>query len=179
MSEGHWMIAFQGKPMQNQIRLLFSVFFLTISLSGLWSQQSVHSSGGNASGASGTVSYSIGQVAYTSAISDAGQVNQGVQQGNPVIMVGQTDPVSDFTIGFYPNPVHNDALLSLGDGKDDLTVSGFSFLLFSIYGTLIMEKEISHRTTPVPMNQLPDGVYLLKVARDNMTINTFKVVKTN
>lgn len=179
MSEGHWMNAFQEKPMQNQIRILLTTYFLTISLSGLWSQQSVHASGGNASGTSGTVSYSVGQVAYTSTISDAGQVNQGVQQANPVIMVGQTDPVSDFTIGFYPNPVHNDALLSLGDGKEDLNVSGFSFLLFSIYGTLIMEKEISHRTTPVPMDQLPDGVYLLKVARHNMTINTFKVVKTN
>ena len=165
--------------MQNQVRLLFSAYFLTISLSGLWSQQSVNSSGGNASGTSGTVSYSIGQVAYTSSISDAGQVNQGVQQGNPVIMVGQTDPLSDFTIGFYPNPVHNDALLRLGENKDDLNVTGFSFMLFSIYGGLIMEKEISHHTTPVPMNQLPDGVYLLKVARDNMPINTFKVVKTN
>lgn len=165
--------------MQNQIRILFSTYLLTLSLSGLWSQQSVHTSGGEASATSGTVSYSIGQVAYVSAISDAGQVNQGVQQANIVIMVGQTDPIPDVTISFYPNPVHNDAILNLSSGNDGLNTSGLNYLLFSVYGTLLMENEISHITTPVPMDHLPDGVYLLKVAHDMKTIKTFKVVKTN
>lgn len=165
--------------MQNQKRILTSFYFLTLSLSGLWSQQSVHASGGNASGTGGTVSYSIGQVAYASASSDAGQVNQGVQQANLVIMVGQNDPVADVTVGFYPNPVHNDAFLSLESGHDGLNTADLSYVLFSVYGTLIQEKEISRNITAVPMDHLPDGVYLLRVIHDQKTIHTFKVVKTN
>ena len=43
-------------------------------------QQSVNTTGGNASGSGGSVSYSVGQVVYTYHSSSSGQMNQGVQQ---------------------------------------------------------------------------------------------------
>lgn len=43
-------------------------------------QQSVNTTGGNASGSGGSVSYTVGQVVYTYHSSVSGQMNQGVQQ---------------------------------------------------------------------------------------------------
>lgn len=164
--------------MQDLVRFLTILFFITSSLSGLWSQQSVHTAGGDASGAGGFLSYSVGQVAYTSVSGDGGQVSQGVQQSNLVIMVGQNEPDPDISIRFYPNPVHEDAFIELAPGQNGVNTKSLSFLMYTLYGTLIQQKEIARGTTIVPMDNYPDGMYIVKVVRDHVTIKTFKVVKT-
>jgi hypothetical protein len=165
--------------MQDLFRFLAILYFITSSLSGLWSQQSVHTAGGDASGLGGSVSYSIGQVAYTSVSSDDGQVSQGVQQSNLVIMVGQNEPDPEITIGFYPNPVQDEAFLQLAQGHNEIGSQRLLFLMYTMYGTLIQQKEIVRETTIVPMDNFPEGMYILKVVRNHATIKTFKVVKTN
>ncbi len=64
------------------ISLILSVFLLLI-LSGFQSQaqQGVLSSGGNATGSNGSVSYSIGQAFYVSKTDGIFSANEGVQQG--------------------------------------------------------------------------------------------------
>jgi len=59
---------------------LIAAFLLGIGLTGLQAQESVTASGGNASGAGGTVSYSVGQVVYKTNTGSNGSEAQGVQQ---------------------------------------------------------------------------------------------------
>lgn len=53
--------------------------FFLLSLTGLQSQEAILTSGGNASGSGGTVSYSIGQTFYTTYMGANGSVSHGVQ----------------------------------------------------------------------------------------------------
>jgi hypothetical protein len=70
--------------MKKTILLLLILFFGLVKTQG---QQSVNSAGGNASGSGGSMSYSVGQVIYTTNSGINGLVAQGVQQsaGTPIL----------------------------------------------------------------------------------------------
>ena len=51
-------------------------------------QESVNSTGGNATGSGGTVAYSVGQVVYTANTGSSGNVEQGVQHAYEILVVG-------------------------------------------------------------------------------------------
>jgi len=51
-----------------------------LGLTGLYAQEAVVAGGGNASGSGGTVSYSAGQLVYSSSGGSNGSVVAGVQQ---------------------------------------------------------------------------------------------------
>ena len=61
-------------------RTSWSLFLATLSVGFLQAQQSAVASGGNASGVGGTVSYSVGQVLYTTASGVGGSVVQIFKQ---------------------------------------------------------------------------------------------------
>ncbi|MDY2585962.1 T9SS type A sorting domain-containing protein [Winogradskyella aquimaris] len=61
------------------IKPLLIAYFLCISLS-MFSQENISTSGGEATGSGGAVSYSIGQVVYSTYIGSNGTLSEGVQQ---------------------------------------------------------------------------------------------------
>ena len=81
-----------------------AIFLLVCGLTTLQAQQAVVASGGTATG-SGTVSYSIGQVVYTTN-SNSGSVAQGVQQPYEISVLTGVKDAKDITLEFvvYPNP---------------------------------------------------------------------------
>lgn len=56
-----------------------AVLLLWFGMFGLQAQQVVTTSGGNASGSGGSVSYTIGQIVYTTNTNSNGSVAKGVQ----------------------------------------------------------------------------------------------------
>lgn len=157
---------------------LVLVFLLSgTALCGIWAQDTVLSSGGDATASPGSVSYSIGQVAYTSQSSLAGIVNAGVQQPIEVIMVGSEEPLSGVTIGIFPNPSKDYLVLELSG--EDMVHRQFSFSLYDLYGKLLLREHIAGRSVTVPLEAYTHGMYLLKVSHNNDVIKTFKVIKTN
>ena len=61
-------------------KLILTALGISLATSALLAQESVNTTGGNASGSGGSVSYSVGQVVYTYHSSSSAQMNQGVQQ---------------------------------------------------------------------------------------------------
>ncbi len=59
---------------------MMSAAFLLLGLGGLQAQENTIATGGEATGAGRTASYSVGQVVYTTATGANGSVAQGVQQ---------------------------------------------------------------------------------------------------
>ncbi len=157
---------------------LVLVFFLSgIALSGIWAQDAVLSSGGDVAASRGSVSFSVGQVAYTSQSGTSGVVNAGVQQPVQVIMVGNEEPLSEVTIGIYPNPTKDKLVLELS-GEYPARVR-HSYSLYDLYGKLLLQEHILSSPVIVPLDTYAHGMYLLKVSHDTDVIKTFKVIKTN
>jgi hypothetical protein len=82
------------------IMLFFGAF-----VSKTQAQQSTNSSGGNATGSGGKVSYSVGQIVYTSTAGSGGSASQGVQQPYEIFTLGIDDFSNiNLTMIVYPNP---------------------------------------------------------------------------
>ncbi len=137
-------------------------------------QKDLIASGGNATGIGGTVSYSIGQVAYTTATGSGGTVNQGVQQPFEIVTLG-TDNFPEITLSMtvYPNPTTSIVNLKVGN----FNFENLQFNLSDITGKLLESQKINNQETQIQMENLPQAIYLLNVFENNKTIKTFKIIK--
>ena len=153
-------------------KTIFSVAFLLLGLGGLHAQESPTATGGEATGVGGTVSYSLGQVVYTTNTGSNGSVEQGVQQPYEIsATVGINESSISLEMSVYPNPTTNYLTLKVEITKN------LSYQLFDMQGKVIVSKKIIDNTTTVVMENLPTATYLLKVTDSNKTVKTFKIIK--
>lgn len=157
--------------------LVLVLFLSGTALSGIRAQHAVLSSGGDVAASRGSVSYSVGQVVYITQSGQSGVINAGVQQPLKIIMVSNEEPLSDVTIGIYPNPTKDKLILELSG--EHLAFGQHSFALYDLYGKLLLQERVMGRSVDVPLNAYAHGMYLLKVSHNNDVIKTFKVIKTN
>ena len=77
-------------------------------------QNNTVSAGADAEGSNGNISYSIGQVVYTSAIGTNVSINQGVQQPYDYDVITGIE-LAEIELNFYPNPTLGQFNLSIID----------------------------------------------------------------
>lgn len=149
--------------------LLFGAF-----VSNAKAQNAIVSSGGNASGSGGSVSYSVGQVVYTNAAGTNGAVNQGIQQPIEILTLG-TDNFPDISLAItvYPNPVTSSVILK--SGNTDL--KNAEYILSDMNGKQIARQKITNSETRISMENLKVAIYLLNVMNGNKVLKTFKIIK--
>jgi len=159
----------KNKKTAYYVALLCSIGMLTAN-----AQESTVSSGGNASGAGGTASYSIGQAFYITSSESSGSVAQGVQQPIEIqVLLGLEEHEINLYAKVYPNPTTN--LINLSVGNTD--TSGLSYQLFDYSGRMLTNGKIENKDTSISMLRYAKAIYLLSVTKDNKTIKTFKILK--
>jgi hypothetical protein len=148
------------------------LFFSILQLSH--AQETIPSTGGNASGTGGATSYTVGQLVYTTNISTTGSVLQGVQQAfefqtlsNPGLLAAQLTAVT------YPNPTTDFIVLKI----TDTMLENLQYTLFDINGKTIDSNPVKTSSTEIPMKNLSIGMYLLKLTKKNKPLKTFKIIK--
>jgi hypothetical protein len=92
--------------MQHKKVKLYAIFLLSLGLTGLHAQETIPTSGGNALGSGGTVSYTVGQLVYTTNTGTTGSLAQGVQQPYEISVVNGIDEALGITLNYsaFPNP---------------------------------------------------------------------------
>ena len=151
-----------------------SVVFVLLGLGGLHAQESPTASGGEATGAGGTASYSLGQVVYTTATGTNGSVAQGVQQPFEIsVTTGVNETTINLEMSVYPNPTTNYLQLKVDSEKLD----NLNFQLIDLQGKVIDNKKLSSTTTSINVESLPKAIYFLNVVKNNQIVKTFKVIK--
>ncbi|MFK7922656.1 MAG: T9SS type A sorting domain-containing protein [Bacteroidia bacterium] len=159
--------------MKTQLIKIVLTSCLCFSLSLGLSQESQNAAGGEASGSGGTVSYSVGQLVYTTAIGTTGSVAQGVQHAFDIYAVGIEDQVWDFKVAVYPNPTSNKVNLSI----ENYPAKQLSYQLYDLQGKLLAKDVILPQTTEIEFSSLAAAVYFLKVMQENQQLKSFKIVK--
>lgn len=149
---------------------------LGLGLTGLQAQQNVITTGGNTSGSSGSVSYSVGQVAYQTFTGITGSVAEGVQQAFEVSVVIGTDEAENIKLSAfaYPNPASDYLILDV----EDFGITDLSFQLMDIQGKLLLTGKISGDRTIIPLGNCLPATYFVKITRGDETIKVFKIVKS-
>lgn len=137
--------------------------------------QEALANGGNATGSGGTISYSIGQVAYTSIIGTSGTIAQGVQQAFEISTISELNDTTKISLQCttYPNPTNNYLKLKLKylNGKN------LSFILCDLNGKILQNRRINELETAINLSSYISGSYLLKIIENKIKIKTFKVIK--
>jgi len=151
------------------------VFLFVLGLTRLQEQEAKIATGGNASGSGGSVSYSIGQMVYTTITGTNGSVAQGVQQPFEISVVTGLDEVEGISLrcSVYPNPTTDYLVLKV----ENFDKENLSYQLIDINGKPIENKNITGNETNIIMSDLVPATYFLKVTLNNKEVKTFKIVK--
>lgn len=152
-----------------------AVFLFWLGLSGLLAQGTISTTGGNFSGSGGSVSYSIGQMVYTSNKGAGGSVSPGVQQAYEISIETAMKKTKGITLQctVFPNPTTDFVKLKV----EDFQIENLSYQLFDMSGKLLESKLVENMETSIAMDQHPSATYFLKVIRKNEVVKSFKIIK--
>ncbi len=159
-----------------KIRLFFTVILATLLTLNGFAQEAVLTSGGDVSSTNGSVSYSVGQMVYTTITGTDGSVAQGVQQPYEISVSTAIKNTEDILLEFkaYPNPVTDN--LRLYAGKHD--INDMYYQLLDIKGKVLENKKIISIESLINMSGLPHGTYFVKVTyRSDISSDEMKVFK--
>jgi len=137
--------------MKNVILLFTLAIFCSIAIN-IYAQESVNTTGGEAVGDGGSVSYSVGQVTYQTYTGTNGSVSQGVQQPFEISVVTAIEEAQNIKEALH-------------------------FQLYDINAKLIQSGRITGNQTSIVMRNLEPATYFVRVMQNNKEIKTFKVIK--
>lgn len=158
----------------NQKKAITSLSLLLLGLGGLHAQENTTAGGGEATGSSGTVSYSIGQVVYTTATGTNGSIAQGVQQPYEIsTTAGIEETTIHLEMNVFPNPTTNFLSLKV----EDENMENLSYQLVDASGKLIKNEIVANSISTIQMEELPIASYFLNITKNNQIIKTFKIIK--
>ena len=148
---------------------------LGLGLTGLQAQTSVNATDGDVSGSGGSVSYSVGQVVYTTHTGTSGSVAEGVQQPYEISVVTGLEEAQSINLSVtaYPNPTTDYLTLRI----DEFEISNLSFQLYDMNGKLLQNEKITGNQTSIVMSNLLPATYFVKVIQGNKEVKTFKIIK--
>lgn len=157
--------------------LLLAALLLT-GLS-LKAQETFATIGGDATGTSSSISYTVGQMAImtdyervTAVENASANVREGVQQTYSVeeLKIEGVEPFS-FDIKVYPNPTTDNVTVSLGK-----TVADMHYELYDVDGRLLQKETMRTAEHSIDMRDYPSGAYLLRIISDKAT-QPYRIVK--
>jgi hypothetical protein len=155
---------------------IIAIFIFTISASSvLFGQQAIVTTGADATGTGGTISYSVGQVVYQTHASTSGSIAEGVQQPYEISVLSSVKEATgiSLTCSAYPNPTADYLTLKV----ENYAFDNLRYQLFDMQGKLLESKIITSDQTNIPMNAFTPATYLLKVIYPNKEITTFSIIK--
>lgn len=154
------------------VKWTLSIAMMVISTI-LSSGQVIPASGGDASGSSGSLSFTVGQLVYRQYDDSEGSILQGIQQPFEIYVLTRSEGIIAQAIKVFPNPTSNTLHLKF---------PGFSFgnHFLSVYdftGNLLMSEAISASEILIQMSNFPSGAYLLVVYDKQSVVKTFRILR--
>ena len=153
----------------------FLILVLVLGLTKLQAQEAIPASGGIASGSGGSISYTVGQVIYSTNSGSNGSVAQGVQQPFEISIVTGLDEAKGIILDFstYPNPASSHVILKV----ENYNTKNLTYKLYDNSGKLMTNKKIEGNETIVDLNNLLPATYFLNIIENNRAIKNFKIIK--
>lgn len=153
------------------ILFLLMVLFTSIS----FAQRDVVATGGDGVSSEGAVSFSVGQIAFSSATDALGNSNQGVQQPIEIFELSNVDFGAQFiNASLFPNPAATSVTLYISSVTSD---ANFEYDLADVTGKIIRTGKISTEKTIIDVVGFPQACYFVNVKTSNKIVKTFKLLK--
>ena len=168
--------------MKRLFTLILAVSFTAFSYAQEYNigMQVVASAGGyfNSTSAGVSMSWTLGEVAYTTLTAGDYILTQGFQQGNlfPTDVEKPETPNSDIKI--YPNPASVEFFIKINSP----TVKGkYTAEVYDITGKKVITKELNleeNEPYRIPIAELKSGIYMIRVTvESSKSVKVFKLIK--
>ncbi|MFN5620898.1 MAG: T9SS type A sorting domain-containing protein [Flavobacteriales bacterium] len=151
-------------------KILFSFWLLAATM--CHSQTATLTAGGDATSASGSVAYSIGQIAIGNATNSTASVNEGVQQPYEFFAVQIDEALQNLSVSLFPNPTLHEVVIQRPESAQDLTAS-----IYALDGSLVQQLALSTNRTIVNVSQWSASTYLFQISNSKGNSSTYKLVK--
>ncbi len=153
----------------------FLWLFSFICFMGTFAQQTLPSSGGKATGSGGTVTYTVGQMAYKVQTGAQTSLTEGVQQPYEISEVSGIETSANIHLNFtsYPNPVDDYVTVEI----QNYPFNHLHFIIYDSNGKLLIRRKATGTTTQINTNDLMPAVYFLEVLDQDQSIKKFKIIK--
>lgn len=152
----------------------FLLFLLPLLFGGnLIAQSNTVASGGEASGSGGTVSYTVGQIDYSSQSGSSGTIHQGVQQPLEFFNLSVSENHLDFAVLLFPNPVVAELHVNLSGVNLDL----LQYNLTDAAGKLIFSQKIEKEQIDINMSELSRANYFLNFVQNGKIVSSYQIIK--
>jgi hypothetical protein len=138
----------------------------------LFAQKGTVSTGGTATGAGGSVTYTIGETNYITA-TGAGQVTQGLQQPYEIFTIIATANELNVNLSLYPNPTTENVVIRV----EGSSVENLRYELYDIDGRLLATSKMESNETSILMRDLASATYFVKVINEKNESKNFKINK--
>jgi hypothetical protein len=157
------------------IKCFIFLWFLVGFCITLEAQNTIPATGSNATGSGGSISFTVGQIAFNTLSGSNGTISQGVQQPYEISVVTAVENTETMNLKFlvYPNPTSG--LTKLVFESPDF--SNLRYQILDISGRLLQDKKVEGQETEISLENLSSSTYFLKVYRNNMEVKVFKIIK--
>jgi hypothetical protein len=151
------------------------MFLICFSIVTIHGQETIPVTGGYNLGTGGSVSYTVGQIAYLTFSGTNGSVAQGAQQPYEISVVTAIENTESIALEYkiYPNPTEGKIILIVKPFNEE----NLRYILYDLNGILLQEKTIECEETEISMENLSPAIYILKTLKDCNEIKVFKIVK--
>lgn len=158
----------------NKFKLIIAIVF-SICIIKVHAQETVSATGGDGLGSGGTVSFSVGQINYTTNVGVNGLVSQGVQQPFEISIVTAVELSNETNLEIvaYPNPINSFLILKI----ENFHQLNLSYHLYDFLGKLLLEEHVNADKSIIKTELLPKAIYFLKITNNSKPIKTFKIIK--
>lgn len=156
------------------MRVFLIIILSGLSMSELFAQQDVLSASCDGSGNGGTVSWSVGLVAYSTWSDVAGILTEGVQQPYEIFNPdGIEDFVSNSEFSVFPNPTTGKVTLK----SFNINLKNRSASIYNMEGTVLRSVSVDAEEVAIPMDDLKPATYFLVILEKDQPVKTYKIIK--
>jgi hypothetical protein len=134
-------------------------------------QKTVIPAGGESKNEYGSISYSIGEIYYTSKGSNY-TISEGVQH---IFIINTLLLQSKIQMIPYPNPTNNLLYFKVENNN----YINLSYILYDLNGKVVKSGLIISPNSFIPLKDLPSQSYMLKCYRGKNEENIFEIFKMN
>ncbi len=146
--------------------------------STIYSQEVVSTQGDSYTNASGSIDFTIGEIAINTVSDGTNDLTQGFHQTN-WNFVGFEDHEPNYEVTIFPNPTQE--VLNIKTSKFD----NITYTLYDAQGKLVLQNMLFAEQTPIHVSQLAPGAYSLELifeegnkgSRSLLKRKTFKLIK--
>lgn len=136
----------------------------------VYAQVAVATAGAEATGSGGTVSWTLGQVAFETSESAGGSVQRGVQQPYEWLVLS-TDETTPPTVSVWPNPTMDQVRL---EWTEPLPHDA-RYTLCNSAGAVVHEGSATGTALLIPLERHAAGRYVVRVLANGRVLHTLTI----